>query len=197
MIITGILGVSFIYRKISWTSTAISLWASYQIHKIAGCACAGNAGNIFPRRRFKRKPLVSDPGMHHGTCVTHVPWCMSGSLACGDRKTFPAFPAHAHPQFCVSGKSPMDKLLYPHKRCNYPLMPCHPRRSSKTINECSTWMSNYDPRQTMDAITYPCLNRGWYLVTKRCQKLSTTIMGNKLGLCCSASITAPIYQSYV
>ena len=23
---------------------------------------------------------VSDPGMHHGTCVTHVPWCMSGSL---------------------------------------------------------------------------------------------------------------------
>ena len=20
----------------------------------------------------------NDPGMHHGTCVTHVPWCMSG-----------------------------------------------------------------------------------------------------------------------
>ena len=59
-------------------------WASYQIRKIAGCACAGNAGNVFPHRRFKRKPLVSDPGMHHGTCVTHVPWCMSGSLTCGD-----------------------------------------------------------------------------------------------------------------
>ena len=28
-------------------------------------------------------PLVSDPGMHHGTCVTHVPWCMSGSLTSG------------------------------------------------------------------------------------------------------------------
>ena len=26
----------------------------------------------FPRRRLQRKPLVSDPGMHHGTCVTHV-----------------------------------------------------------------------------------------------------------------------------
>ena len=26
-------------------------------------------------------PLVSDPGMHQGTCVTHVPWCMPGSLA--------------------------------------------------------------------------------------------------------------------
>ena len=34
----------------------------------------------FPRRRIQRKPRVSDPGMHYGTCVTHVPWCMSGSL---------------------------------------------------------------------------------------------------------------------
>ena len=34
----------------------------------------------FPRHRFQRKPLVSDPGMHHDTCVTHVPWCMLGLL---------------------------------------------------------------------------------------------------------------------
>ena len=27
-----------------------------------------------------RKPLVSHPGMHHGTRVAHVPLCMSGSL---------------------------------------------------------------------------------------------------------------------
>ena len=67
-------------------------WASYQIRKIAGCACAGNAGNVFPRRRFQRKPLVSDPGMHHGTCVTHVPWCMSGSLTCGDGENVPGIP---------------------------------------------------------------------------------------------------------
>ena len=57
-------------------------WASYQIREIAGCACAGNAGNVFPTHRLQWKPLVSDPGMHHGTCVAHVPWCMSGSLAC-------------------------------------------------------------------------------------------------------------------
>ena len=67
-------------------------WASYQIRKIADCACAGNAGNVFPRRRFQRKPLVSDPGMHHGTCVTHVPWCMSGSLTCGDGEYIPGIP---------------------------------------------------------------------------------------------------------
>ena len=37
----------------------------------------------FPRHRLQRKPLVSDPGVHHRTCVTHVPWCMSGSLTHG------------------------------------------------------------------------------------------------------------------
>ena len=72
-------------------------WASYQICKIAGCACAGNAGNVFPRRWFQRKPLVSDPGMHHGTCVTHVPWCMSGSLTCGDGENVPGIPGACAP----------------------------------------------------------------------------------------------------
>ena len=72
-------------------------WASYQIPKIAGCACAGNAGNVFPRRRFQRKLLVSDPGMHHGTCVTHVPWCMSGSLTCGDGENVPGIPGACAP----------------------------------------------------------------------------------------------------
>ena len=41
-----------------------SPWASYQIRKIAGCARAGNAGNVSPRHR--RKPLVSAPDMHDG-----------------------------------------------------------------------------------------------------------------------------------
>ena len=43
----------------------------------------------FHRHRLQRKPLVSDPGMHHGTCVTHVPWCMSWSLPAMTGKTFP------------------------------------------------------------------------------------------------------------
>ena len=76
---------------------AVEAWASYQIRKIAGCACAGNAGNVFPRRLFQRKPLVSDPGMHHGTCVTHVPWCMSGSLTCGDGENVPGIPGACAP----------------------------------------------------------------------------------------------------
>ena len=58
--------------------------ASYQIRKIEGCACARNGGKVFLRLWFQRKPLVSDPGVNHGTCVTHVPWGMAGSLTCGD-----------------------------------------------------------------------------------------------------------------
>ena len=75
----------------------MTLWASYQIRKIVGCACAGSAGNVFPRRRFQRKPLVSDPEMHHGTCVTHVPWCMSGSLTRGDGENIPGIPGACAP----------------------------------------------------------------------------------------------------
>ena len=58
-------------------------------------------------------PRVSNPGMHYGTCGTHVPWCMPGSLTSGFLwsrwwgKTFPAFPAHAQPPFYVFGKRPI------------------------------------------------------------------------------------------
>ena len=47
----------------------------------------------FPRHRLQRKPLVSDAGMHHGTCVTHVPWCMSGSLTRDGRENVPSIPS--------------------------------------------------------------------------------------------------------
>ena len=81
----------------------VSQWASCQILKIAGCACAGNA-----------PPLrVSDPDMHHGTCVTHVPWCMSGSLTSGflwirwwGKRSRHSRCMHI-PQFYVSGKRTM------------------------------------------------------------------------------------------
>ena len=50
---------------------------------------------------FSPPPRVSDPDIHHGTCVTHVPWCMPGSQTSGflwtAGKTFPAFSAHAQP----------------------------------------------------------------------------------------------------
>ena len=72
-------------------------WASCQIRKIAGEHASGMLGTFSP------SPQVSDPDMHQGTCVTHVPWCIPGSLTSGflwhrrRGKTFPAFPAHAQP----------------------------------------------------------------------------------------------------
>ena len=35
--------------------------------------------------------------MHHGTCLTHVPWCMSGSLTCGDGENVPGIPGACAP----------------------------------------------------------------------------------------------------
>ena len=82
-------------------------WASYQLRKIAGCACAGNAGNVYP------PPRISDPDMHHGTCVTHVPWCMPGSLTRGfywswwwGKRSRHSRRMH-NPQFYISGKRPV------------------------------------------------------------------------------------------
>ena len=72
----------------------------------------------FPRHWLQRKPLVSDLGMHHATCVTHVPWCMSVSLACDGGETFPAFAAHAQPailriwQEDHGHRIPSIKLMY-------------------------------------------------------------------------------------
>ena len=47
----------------------------------------------YPRQRLQKKPLVSDPSMHHGTCDTHVPCCMSGSLNRGGGENFPDIPS--------------------------------------------------------------------------------------------------------
>ena len=89
-------------------------WASYQICKIVGCASAGNAGNVLPRHRLQRKPLVSDPDMHHGTCVTHVPCCMSGSFTRGGGENVPGIPgACANLIFYVSVKRLMIDVVYP------------------------------------------------------------------------------------
>ena len=59
----------------------------------------------FPHHRLQRKPPVSDPGMHHGTCVTHVPWCMSGSQPVVAGKRSRHSRRMRNPQFYVSGKT--------------------------------------------------------------------------------------------
>ena len=64
---------------------------------------------------FSPPPRVSDPDMHHGTCETHVTWCIPGSLTIGflwNRRRGKLSRNSRHmrnPQFYVSGKRPMRK----------------------------------------------------------------------------------------
>ena len=51
----------------------------------------GMSGTFSPPSTSKEK-LVRVPGMHHGTCVTHVPWCTSGSLTRGDGENVSGIP---------------------------------------------------------------------------------------------------------
>ena len=46
----------------------------------------------FPHHRLQRNTLVSDPVMHRGTCLTHVSWCMSGSLTRDGGENVPGNP---------------------------------------------------------------------------------------------------------
>ena len=62
---------------------------------------------------FSPSPRVSDPYKHHGTCVAHVSWCMSGSLTRGFlliqwRGKHSRHPRRMRkPQFYVLGKRPI------------------------------------------------------------------------------------------
>ena len=74
-----------------------------------GLRMRGECWERFPRHRFKRKQLLSDPGMHHGAWVTHVPWCMSGSVARGGGgKRSRHSRRMRNTKFYVSGNSPME-----------------------------------------------------------------------------------------
>ena len=60
---------------------------------------------------------VSDPNMQHGTCVTHVPWCMPGSQSNGflwrrlRGKRFRHSRACVIHTFAYLARSPLDILL--------------------------------------------------------------------------------------
>ena len=41
-----------------------------------------NGRNTIPLHSYK-SPQVSNPDMHHGTCIMHMQWCMPGSLTSG------------------------------------------------------------------------------------------------------------------
>ena len=76
-------------------------WASYQIRKYCRLRLFQKCRERFPRHQLKRKPLFSDPGMHDGTCVTYVPWCVWVKRSRHSRRV-------RHPRFYVSGRRPIE-----------------------------------------------------------------------------------------
>ena len=75
---------------------------------------------------FSPPPPVSDLGMHHGTCVTHVPWCMPGSLAIsfevGGGENLPGIPsACATHNFTYLARGPWLNLNKTITMNNFPL----------------------------------------------------------------------------
>ena len=64
---------------------------------------------------FSLPPRVSDPDMHHSTCMMHVPWCAQGSLTGGflwiwwRGKRFRHSRCLRNPQFYVYCKSPLPR----------------------------------------------------------------------------------------
>ena len=72
----------------------------------------GMSGTFSPADDFKGNRYLAIPA-----CITARAWRTCRD-ACRDRLpavteiTFPAFPAHAHPQFCVSGKRPMGTIRW-------------------------------------------------------------------------------------
>ena len=80
---------------------------------LRGAHAPGMPGTFSPPLR------VSDPDMHHGTCVTHVPWCMPGSLTSGflwsrwrGKRSRHSRRLH-NQQFYVFGKRPMTSQYSP------------------------------------------------------------------------------------
>ena len=91
-----------------WTLSSMYLHGSLTRYaKFRVAHASGMPGTLSP------PSLVSDPDMHHGTCVTHVLWCIPGSLTSGILWSRRRGKRSRHsrrmrnPQFGVSGKRPI------------------------------------------------------------------------------------------
>ena len=91
-------------------------WALVRYVKLRVVHTPGMPGTFYP------PPRISDPDLYHGTCVTHVPWCMLRSLTSGflwslwwGKRSRHSWCMH-NPQFYVSCKRPNDSRngLAPH-----------------------------------------------------------------------------------
>ena len=93
------------YQQTLWVDVQHSLHGPFARYaKVRVAHAPGMPGTFSP------PPRVTDPDMHHGTCLTHVPWCMPGSLNSGflwSRWRGKRSRHSRRMEFYVSGKRPM------------------------------------------------------------------------------------------
>ena len=84
---TTVVRSSYLHNGISYTGKMSSLywiWAQVSIGHVHGSLARyvklRVAHALGMPGTFSPPPRVSDPDMHDGTYVSHVPWCMPGSL---------------------------------------------------------------------------------------------------------------------
>ena len=127
------------WYKIKAESSTVALltglWLKRQWHEFYYTTCLSwwsNRRDHWPLARYVKLRVAHAPGMpgtfppaadFKGNRRLAIPACITANAsrtcrdACRDRlpavagKTFPAFRAHAHPQFYVSGKRSIDRLL--------------------------------------------------------------------------------------
>ena len=128
-----------------------------------GCACARNVGNVFPATDWKNR-LVSYLAMHHDTCVTHVQWCMSGSLT--EIENVPGIPdacATRNFTYLARGRWCTPPLLLICAQCTWlhgKLMVSYiERRCGTSIRGCDVTHAHSSP------ITNECIRMLTYKVT--------------------------------
>ena len=93
----------------NYSASVLGPLTTYEKLRVAHAA--GMPGTFSPKQT--KETLISYPGMHHGTCVTHVPWCMSEPLNRGGGENVPVIPeGMRNPQFYAS-KRPMRHSLCP------------------------------------------------------------------------------------
>ena len=94
-------------HKIYWRKLTTLWWASYQIRKIVVCACAGNAGNVFPATDFKetasKRSRYASQHVRDAHAEMHVG--MANPQWRGERSRHSR--RMRNPQFYISGKRSM------------------------------------------------------------------------------------------
>ena len=94
----------------------------------------------FPRQRLQRKPLLSDPGIHNGTCVTRVPWCMSRLLTRSGGENVPGIPgACATRYFTYLARGPLDQPCDDHSVSEVNLQDITVNISASVMTSPESW----------------------------------------------------------